>query len=75
MNSPTIIKDFPGKSVEEYRVRHHGYLPAEELVWIDSLITAIRSNLHQKISNVELDELKALAIAGSYAIGQNKELP
>lgn len=27
---PTIIKEFPGKAVEEYRKTHNGRLPSEE---------------------------------------------
>lgn len=69
--APTVIKSFPGQAVEEWRKRHHGFLPSQELEWIDSFITAIQAGLHDRCRDVEFEELKKLAVAGSHAIGQN----
>ena len=70
--APTIIKDFLGQAVEIYRKSHHGFLPIEELQWIESICTAINAGLNKKITAAEIEELRKLAVAGSYAIGQNK---
>jgi hypothetical protein len=64
MAKPTIIKEFHGQAVEEWRKRHHGFLPPEEKKWLESLITSIKASGWPSITEAELDELHALALAG-----------
>lgn len=67
---PTVIKSFPGQAVEEYRRTHGGTLPGEETLWLENLITAIKASGWPKITEIELDDLHALALKGLAAVSE-----